>query len=147
MNAQAQTQTKQNNSVVVGGRTYTHTSTDRRFLARIIATDLVHDFLPNMLAVREAGTNFEATVRCTEKLYAPYSESQFEPIPEVDWTPVEVDTPVWVRTDSHGEWHKRHFAHYASGLVYAWKDGHTSHTTQSEDAFGWAYASLTGPNT
>ena len=42
MTAQTNTQTKQNNSVVVGGRTYTHVSTDRRFLARVLATDFAH---------------------------------------------------------------------------------------------------------
>lgn len=141
------TQTKQNNSVVVGGRTYTHVSTDRRFLARILTTELANSFTPVVLASLTAGEENEITRHCTKEFLAPIGAIQFEPIPEMDWTQVEVDTPIWVRTDSFGEWHKRHFSHYASGLVYAWKDGHTSHTAQSENAFGWAYASLTDPDT
>lgn len=143
------TQTKQNNSVVVGGRTYTHVSTDHRFLARIIATDLVHDLLPNMLAVLEAGTDFEATARCTEKLYAPYSESQFEPIPEVDWTQVEVDTPIWVRSSDKDVWVRRHFAKFnqETKKVSAWNNGYTSHTGGYEGSTPWTQAALTDPDT
>lgn len=46
--------------------------------------------------------------------------------PEIDWSKVEVDTPILVRTVEGAEWVKRHFAKYENGLVYAWDGGDTS---------------------
>ena len=48
--------------------------------------------------------------------------------PEVDWSKVEIDTPILVRQTKDGEWLRRHFAKYEGGIVYTWKDGHTSWT-------------------
>ena len=48
--------------------------------------------------------------------------------PEVDWSKVEVDTPILVRYSEDGEWLRRHFAKYENGIVYAWKDAFTSWT-------------------
>ena len=48
--------------------------------------------------------------------------------PEVDWSKVEVDTPILVRCSEDGEWFRRHFAKYEDGIVYAWKDAYTSWT-------------------
>ena len=48
--------------------------------------------------------------------------------PEVDWSKVEVDTPILVRQTKDGEWLRRHFAKYEGGIVYTWKDSHTSWT-------------------
>lgn len=59
--------------------------------------------------------------------------------PQVDWSKVEVDTPILVRDDGVN-WAKRHFAKYENGRVYAWKDSHTSWTT--EDMTEWDYAKL-----
>lgn len=60
--------------------------------------------------------------------------------PEVDWSKVEVDTPILVRCGEDGEWLRRHFAKYEGGIVYTWKDSHTSWT---EDFMtGWDYAKL-----
>ena len=60
--------------------------------------------------------------------------------PEVDWSKVEVDTPILVRDTENEKWFKRHFAKYENGLVYAWKDSCTSWTT--EDMTEWDYAKL-----
>ena len=60
--------------------------------------------------------------------------------PEVDWSKVEVDTPILVRQGEDGEWLKRHFAEYECGTVYAWKDSRTSWT--EEDVTEWKYAKL-----
>lgn len=153
MNAQAQTQadtqTKQNNSVVVGGRNYTHVSTDRRFLARVLATDLVHPQLVNMVALLEAGEETERTMRCTKDLYSPFAEIQLEPIPEVDWTQVEVDTPIWVRDKTTDAWDKRHFAEFdqTRKKVRAWNNGWTSFTAHPVSHTSWNYATLVDPNT
>ena len=47
---------------------------------------------------------------------------------KVDWSKVEVDTPILVRQTKDGEWLRRHFAMYEDGIVYAWKDAYTSWT-------------------
>ena len=60
--------------------------------------------------------------------------------PETDWSKVEVDTPILVRQTKDGEWLRRHFAKYEGGIVYTWKDSHTSWT---EDCMtGWDYGKL-----
>ena len=72
--------------------------------------------------------------------YAKLTEDEKEcKEPEVDWSKVEVDTPILVRNDGV-KWVKRHFAKYENGLVYTWKDSHTSWTT--EDMTEWDYAKL-----
>ena len=60
--------------------------------------------------------------------------------PEVDWSKVEVDTPILVRHRLDGEWEKRHFVKYENGDVYAWDDGRTSWTTGNVTY--WKYAKL-----
>ena len=63
--------------------------------------------------------------------------------PEVDWSKVEVDTPIVVRQNEDGEWIRRHFAKYKNGIVYTWKDSRTSWTVSfDEDVTGWNYAKL-----
>ena len=60
--------------------------------------------------------------------------------PETDWSKVAVDTPILVRQTKDGEWLRRHFAKYEGGIVYTWKDSHTSWT---EDCMtGWDYGKL-----
>ena len=60
--------------------------------------------------------------------------------PQVDWSRVEVDTPILVRHTEDEEWHKRYFAEYKNGNVYAWSDGLTSWTAY--DRMVWRYAKL-----
>lgn len=61
--------------------------------------------------------------------------------PEVDWSKVEVDTPILVRHTEDEKWCKRHFAKCDKyGLVYTWKSGRTSWT--EEDLSVWSYAKL-----
>ena len=63
--------------------------------------------------------------------------------PEIDWSKVEVDTPILVRQVEKGEWIKRHFAKYENGLVYAWKDSRTSWTSlYDNEVTAWKYAKL-----
>ena len=76
-------------------------------------------------------------------LFSEYEE------PEIDWSKVKVDTPIYVRdceTDSNGDektWVPRHFAKFENGTVYAWADGGTSFTVKSEDSCcHWNYAKL-----
>lgn len=62
--------------------------------------------------------------------------------PEVDWSKVEVDTPILVRNDDYATaaWLRRYFAEYDDGVVYAWNCGCTS---WSETVMTpWQYAKL-----
>ena len=61
--------------------------------------------------------------------------------PEVDWSKVEVDTPILVRDFEGSDWFRRHFAKYENGTVYAWDGGDTSWS--GEDVMtDWKYAKL-----
>lgn len=73
--------------------------------------------------------------KATEWLFSKYKE------PEVDWSKVEVDTPILVSEDAKG-WNKRHFAGFKNGKVYAWHDGLTSWSAIGECERGWKYAKL-----
>lgn len=60
--------------------------------------------------------------------------------PEVDWSKVEVDTPILVRDSEDRSWIKRYFAKYENETIYAWDSGCTSWS-----AYGlteWQYAKL-----
>ena len=61
--------------------------------------------------------------------------------PEVDWSKVEVDTPILVRHSEKAEWIRRYFAKYENGIVYAWGSGLTSWTTQGMTT-AWQFAKL-----
>lgn len=65
--------------------------------------------------------------------------------PEVDWSKVNVDTPILVSMNEEdwSHWSRRHFAEYRDGTVYAFKDGATSWTTNLKT--GWPYAKLAEP--
>lgn len=60
----------------------------------------------------------------------------------IDWSKVEVDTPVLVSNDNK-EWIKRYFARYEDGNVYCWLNGRTSWTAICELSIGhWGYIKL-----
>ena len=63
--------------------------------------------------------------------------------PKIDWSKVEVDTPILVRTVEGADWVKRHFAKYEGGMVYVWNNGKTSWTAlENECVTPWQYAKL-----
>lgn len=63
--------------------------------------------------------------------------------PETDWSKVEVDTPILVRTVEGAEWVKRNFAKYECGMVYVWNNGKTSWTAlDNECVTPWQHAKL-----
>ena len=63
--------------------------------------------------------------------------------PEVDWSKVEVDTPILVRADEAKPWVRRYFAKYEDGIVYVWNLGRTSWSaTNDKDVSAWPYAKL-----
>ena len=62
----------------------------------------------------------------------------------VDWDKVKIDTRVLV-SDDGVNWHKRHFARYTCGRVYAWGYGSTSWSKgNASDVAPWRYAKLAG---
>ena len=63
--------------------------------------------------------------------------------PEIDWSKVEVDTPILVREGEDGdeEWERRHFAKYENGKVYVWSDGCTSWSSEGHMVI-WNFAKL-----
>lgn len=67
----------------------------------------------------------------------------YEEEPEVDWSKVEVDTPILVRDNEDEKWLKRHFAKYENGRVYVWNLERTSWTTRDDKCvMDWNYAKL-----
>ena len=65
--------------------------------------------------------------------------------PEVDWSKVEVDTPILVRNSEYAttSWLRRHFAKYENGRVYVWTLERTSWTAPDDRCvMEWKYAKL-----
>ena len=60
--------------------------------------------------------------------------------PAVDWSKVEVDTPILVREYEHENWVRRYFAKYEGGKVYVWNNGRTSWTEKFMTP--WKFAKL-----
>lgn len=61
----------------------------------------------------------------------------------VDWSKVEVDTPVFVRDSINEVWKCRYFAEYKNEKVYTWRDGKTSWSNvMSDRPVVWGYAEL-----
>ena len=60
--------------------------------------------------------------------------------PQVDWSRIEVDTPILVRDNDYGKWIRRYFATHDGKFVYAWNGGRTSWS--EEYTTGWKYAKL-----
>ena len=86
-------------------------------------------------------TTHRMTACMTPWIYAKLAEEEKEcKEPEIDWSKVEVDTPILVRQGKTGDWLERHFAKYENGNVYAWVDGQTSWT--GADKIKWKYAKL-----
>lgn len=61
----------------------------------------------------------------------------------VDWSKVEVDTPIFVRMSNEEVWKCRYFAMYEDGDVYAWQLGRTSWSNVIKNSpIAWKYAKL-----
>ena len=60
---------------------------------------------------------------------------------KIDWSKVEVDTPILVRDFEGSDWFRRHFAKYENGTVYAWDGGDTS-WSGGDVMTAWKYAKL-----
>lgn len=63
--------------------------------------------------------------------------------PEVDWSKVEVDTPILVKDFENEEWRDRYFARYENETIYVWCDGRTSWSAyDNSDVTSWKYVKL-----
>ena len=61
----------------------------------------------------------------------------------VDWSKVEVDTPILVKDDYDDKWKKAYFAKYEDEMIYAWSNGRTSFSARNkDDTFVWDRAKL-----
>ena len=80
------------------------------------------------------GLTSHDTSRMMEWKYAKLAE------PEVDWSKVEVDTPILVRYSEKGMWIRRKFAKFEDGVVYAWHGKETGHSKSYMTP--WNYAKL-----
>ena len=60
---------------------------------------------------------------------------------QVDWSKVEVDTPILV-SNNGTSWIKRHFAKYENGIVFGFGDGQTFWTGNSFNIIEYKYAKL-----
>lgn len=61
----------------------------------------------------------------------------------VDWSKVEVDTPIFVRNRIEDMWKCRYFAKYEDGKVYTWCGGRTSWSNAiAYEPVNWEYAEL-----
>lgn len=61
----------------------------------------------------------------------------------VDWSKVEVDTPILVKNRIKDVWNCRYFAKYEDGKVYTWCGGRTSWSNViCYEPVNWKYAEL-----
>lgn len=60
--------------------------------------------------------------------------------PEVDWSKVEVDTPIFVKDLENDKWYGRYFAGYIGGKVCTFDNGNTSKDFRLINH--WKYAKL-----
>lgn len=65
-----------------------------------------------------------------------------EEVPEIDWSKVVIDTPIWIGAD----YQPRHFAEFKNNFVYYYTDGRSSHTSNGMVAASKSFAALTNPN-
>lgn len=60
----------------------------------------------------------------------------------VDWSKVPVDTPILVKNSYDGCWHKRYFAKYENGAVFAFSCGSTQWSNGGDTPIHYAEAKL-----
>lgn len=61
----------------------------------------------------------------------------------INWSTVEIDTPIYVKKFESMDWIPRHFAKYENCKVYAWEAGKTSHSVNDNTEISeWNYARI-----
>lgn len=107
--------------------------------------EIKHDVLFFFNGERECLTPFLPRVKvastCFEKKNQAIDIAEYLGI--VDWSKVEVDTPIFVRNRIEDVWKCRYFAKYEDGKVYTWCGGRTSWSNViSYEPVNWNYAEL-----
>ena len=94
-------------------------------------TILYTDVFDSSVTLKDVNNNDIKTMYGLSELL----DFDFEEI--IDWSKVAVDTKILVANftgnDNEIIWWKRHFAKYENGKIYAWCDGATSFTVDSDD--------------
>ena len=109
----------------------------KRYNGDSICTDFIEPYILKSINARCINTSCpKCHLYRTIWLMEEYKE------PEVDWSKVEVDTPILVKDyeDATISWIRRYFAEYKDGVVYAWNGGCTSWSEKCMT--GWKYAKL-----
>lgn len=89
-----------------------------------ISSDVAKEFTCVSLVYCNKG--FEYVSITTVEGKNPTGEVLFEEVPEVDWSNVPVDAPLWIKME--GSIQKRHFHKFEEGRVHYWPNGTTSFT-------------------
>ena len=111
-------------------------------LKKYDAEELCSKFIKPIILKKDNCPSDNCAMCC--RLLMLWMGEEYKPEPlKVDWSKVEVDTPILVKYSEDGdeEWIKRHFAKYENGKVYAWFDGCTSWSTEGHMVI-WNYAKL-----
>lgn len=85
--------------------------------------------------------NEDCTRSRREWLNAEYKE----PVIEINWEEVPVDTKILVKCQETDDWLHRHFAEYKNGIVYTFELGTTSWSVGNGQTLSWDYAKLANP--
>ena len=110
---------------------------NREMFREVINNNLLPEF------VRKHNIYESWATHITGRMLAPvpWLDEEYQ-APEVDWSKVNVDTPILVSTNGQ-DWNHRHFAEYRDGRVCAFDGGTTSWT--SNVSTEWEYAKLAEP--
>lgn len=86
--------------------------------------------------------DFNTEVNCKEKI-SEWANSEYKE-PEIDWTKVPVNTPVYVRNNSSNNWNKMHFCRFDpnNNLYYCYFNGNTSWSNEEISLCGWKQCKL-----
>lgn len=86
------------------------------------------------------------SVACDPSKLIWLNEEYIEPEPETDWSKVEVDTPILIRSKESQAWDVRYFAKYKDGKVWCWDNGKTSYTSIcTASIYNWNFSKLPTP--
>jgi hypothetical protein len=95
------------------------------------------DFIrKNILKVRNCYDSKISCSDCREKNKKWLDQPYEEPVIEIDWTRVPVDTPVWVNNYDGGVEFRRHFKEYKDDVdckFICYDDGRSSFTVTNSD--------------
>lgn len=117
---------------------------DTHYPVRIICKDRKDSRLP-WVGLYTASCGEEGAIYVNQEGIDLWGKKLIEEVPEVDWSKVKVDAPIWICSQTE-EYEPQHFAEYKNDSVYFYGDGRSSHTSKGVTAVFKEHASLTNPN-